>query len=304
MDFKFIAKAVVTLSIFAVLYHYVDFKLVIKETLNANLWLIGLAILSQFLSTLIASYRWNIIMRILGFKEDFYFYFRSYFKGSFFNQLLPSNIGGDAVRILDLRAAGYGVKESFFGILIDRVFGILALLFVGLIAGFYARKMIPEGLYETINYIFILGIAGVLFITLINRSGLLKRFTFLSFFLDMSKSFYTIFRETRNFLIQFFYSILVHIFSILSIFAIASAVGINKEAVLFLTLIPIVILFMAIPLSLAGWGIREGAMVGLFTLVGVNKELILSVSLIYGFVVIITIIPGFFYWLIDKKRLV
>lgn len=304
MSLKLLLKTVVTLGIFVLLYFYVDTKLVLEEIAKSDKLLILLAIVLQFLSTLVAAFRWNLIMKILGFKESFYFYFRSYFKGSFFNQLLPSNIGGDAIRILDLRGAGYGVKESFFGILIDRVFGILALLFVGLIAGFYAKALIPEGLYETINYIFIAGILGVLFITLIHRSGVFKRFRFLGFFLDMSKSFYTIFRETRNFIKQFFYSILVHIFSIFSIFAIANAVGIDKEAVLFLTLIPIVILLMAIPLSLAGWGIREGAMVGLFTLVGVQKELILSVSLIYGFVVIITIIPGFFYWAIDKKRLI
>jgi len=292
------------LGIFVLLYFYVDTRLVFEEIAKSDKLLILLAVVLQFLSTLVAAFRWNLIMKILGFKESFYFYFRSYFKGSFFNQLLPSNIGGDAVRILDLKSAGYHIKESFFGILIDRVFGILALLFVGLIAGFYAKSLIPKGLYESINYIFIVGILGVLFITLIHRSGIFKRFRFLGFFLDMSKSFYTIFRETRNFIKQFFYSILVHIFSIFSIFAIANAVGIDKEAALFLTLIPIVILLMAIPLSLAGWGIREGAMVGLFTLVGVQKELILSVSLIYGFVVIITIIPGFFYWAIDKKRLI
>ncbi|MFW6307038.1 MAG: lysylphosphatidylglycerol synthase domain-containing protein, partial [Campylobacterales bacterium] len=78
----------------------------------------------------------------------------------------------------------------------------------------------------------------------------------------------------------------------------------DQDAMLFLMLVPIVILLMAIPISLAGWGIREGAMVGLFSLAGVSKELILSVSIIYGFVVIVTILPGFYYWLSDKKSIV
>jgi uncharacterized protein (TIRG00374 family) len=120
---------------------------------------------------------------------------------------------------------------------------------------------------------------------------------------DMSKSFYTVFRDTRLFLKQFIYSIFVHIFAILSVFMIAKGVGIDQDAMLFLMLVPIVILLMAIPISLAGWGIREGAMVGLFSLAGVSKELILSVSIIYGFVVIVTILPGFYYWLSDKKSL-
>lgn len=301
---KFIFKTVVTLGIFAFLFIFVDIQKVLAEIVSANLLFLFIAVLAQFLSTLLASYRWNIIMQILGFKERFYFYFRSYFKGSFFNQLLPSNIGGDAVRVLDLTSFGYSLKLSIFGIIIDRVFGILALLFLGLIAGFFAKDMIPKGLYETINIIFVLGILGVVVLTFYNRVRPLLNLKITSYIRDISASFNAVFSNYKLFSIQFLYSIFVHIFSIFSIFFIAKAVGIDKEASLFLTLIPIVILLMAIPISLAGWGIREGAMVGLFSLVGVNKELILSVSLIYGFVVIITIVPGFFYWLKDKKRFV
>ncbi|MFW5990429.1 MAG: lysylphosphatidylglycerol synthase transmembrane domain-containing protein, partial [Campylobacterales bacterium] len=128
MDFKLIFKTVVTIGIFIFLSFFVDVKRVLLEIIDASPLFLLLAIVFQFLSTLLASYRWNIIMNILGFKERFIFYFKSYFKGSFFNQLLPSNIGGDAVRLLDLKAKGYGLKESFFGIVIDRVFGILALV--------------------------------------------------------------------------------------------------------------------------------------------------------------------------------
>lgn len=300
---KFFLKLAVTVGLFALMAYYVDFQSVLREILSANLLYLLFAVVLQFMSTLIASYRWFFIMRILKFRAEFTFYFKSYFKGSFFNQLLPSNIGGDAVRVLDIRSMGYSVKEAFYGIFIDRVLGIAGLMLIALIASFTQPAPLEVSFYFMVKGMALTGIFGMLFLTLFHRNKFLANFFLLKRLAEMSRRFYTVFRETWSFIKQLCLSLLVHLFSILSIFVLALAVGVDQSLGTFFLIIPLVILFMAIPISLAGWGVREGAMTGLFLLVGADKEKILSVSLLYGIVVIITILPGLYYWAANRKNL-
>ncbi|HEY0720535.1 MAG TPA: UPF0104 family protein, partial [Gammaproteobacteria bacterium] len=71
----------------------------------------------------------------------------------------------------------------------------------------------------------------------------------------------------------------------------------------FLVVAPPAILLTLIPISLAGWGVREGAMIGLFTLVGADKTLVLSMSILYGIVLIIASLPGFYVYLTGRSKI-
>ena len=71
---------------------------------------------------------------------------------------------------------------------------------------------------------------------------------------------------------------------------------------LFLIAMPPIFLLTFVPISLAGWGIREGAMVGLFMLAGADKSQILAVSILYGITLIISSLPGGLFWLDSKHH--
>ena len=68
---------------------------------------------------------------------------------------------------------------------------------------------------------------------------------------------------------------------------------------------PPVLLVMTLPISIAGWGVREQAMVAAFALVGVPGEGALALSIMFGLMGLITGLPGGVVWLIssDKKIL-
>ncbi len=63
---------------------------------------------------------------------------------------------------------------------------------------------------------------------------------------------------------------------------------------------PLVIFLMAIPISIAGWGVREGIMVIGLGYVGVSSDLSLAISLVYGFSLLLVSLPGLALWLIRK----
>jgi hypothetical protein len=70
---------------------------------------------------------------------------------------------------------------------------------------------------------------------------------------------------------------------------------------IFLIAVPPVFLLTIIPISLAGWGVREGAMVGIFMLVGADETKILAISILYGLLLIISSLPGSYFWVKSKR---
>ena len=54
---------------------------------------------------------------------------------------------------------------------------------------------------------------------------------------------------------------------------------------------------------MAGWGIREGTLVALFSLIGADKATILAMSILYGLMQIIVSLPGFIIYLSGRKNL-
>lgn len=261
------------------------------------------AILLQLGSTLLAAYRWSLIMQALEFNQTFLFYLASYFKGAFFNQALPGSIGGDAVRILELGGLGYSKKEAFFGIFIDRIVGLVGLLILNLGANLFTNDILPSWLFHLINTICIGGILGFTLLILLRKIKWLRNYRATRLFADLSHRFRQVYANKKSIILQISLSIIIHFLSILSLYTLARAIGITLPLTLFLVAVPPVFLLTIIPISLAGWGVRESAMVGIFVLVGVSKESILSVSILYGIMLIVASLPGLLVW-IKGKRLV
>ena len=131
---KNIIKLIITIAIFYFLFRNIDFVEFRNMILASHGGWIVVALIMQLTSTYLAAYRWFKISQLLVFKEKLSFYVQSYFKGTFFNQVLPSSIGGDAVRIVDLTRKGYDKKDSFYGVFVDRVVGLVGLLVLNLLA--------------------------------------------------------------------------------------------------------------------------------------------------------------------------
>ena len=95
----------------------------------------------------------------------------------------------------------------------------------------------------------------------------------------------------------------VHLLTVMAIYAIALSIDVKLDFQIFLIAIPPVFLLMIVPLSLAGWGIREGAMVGILMLVYEDKTKILAISILYGILLIISALPGSYFWIsgVTKK---
>jgi len=88
----------------------------------------------------------------------------------------------------------------------------------------------------------------------------------------------------------------------LAVYFIGIGVGLNYGLLTFLVLVPPVMLLTIAPISLAGWGVREGGMIGLFLLIGADKTLVLSMSVLYGLVLLAASLPGLYLFLMNRQK--
>lgn len=298
--FKIMLRAVVSLLVLALIARSVDPGHAWDVLQRARWDLLALALLMQFGSTAIAAYRWQLIMRNLKFGQTFSFYFRSYFKGMFFNQALPASIGGDAVRVLDMAGRGFRKRDALYGVMVDRVTGLGALISLSLLAYLVRPDLLPAKVYYAILAIFAAGAIGFSGLLLLSRTRWLDHNPRLALLKSISTRLPQAFSAHRLQLLVS--SLLIPLFALLGFFATGWALGLRYDLTTYFAIVPPAIVLTIIPVSIAGWGVREGALVGLFSLIGANKTTVLMMSLLYGLALIVVSLPGLVIFLKGHQR--
>jgi len=92
-------------------------------------WLGGAALL-YFAMLVVSSWRWNTLLRAQGIVVRLRTLIASFLVATFFNNFLPSNIGGDVVRIRDTAGPAQSRTLAATVVLVDRGLGLLALVLV------------------------------------------------------------------------------------------------------------------------------------------------------------------------------
>ncbi|MCI5124435.1 MAG: UPF0104 family protein, partial [Candidatus Electrothrix sp. AR5] len=249
----------------------------------------------------VAAYRWKLIVGRLGFKAPFAFYLASYFQGAFFNQGLPTSIGGDGVRIYDCAKVTGSAEDAFFGVFIDRVIGLAGLLLLNIAALLLNSTLLPKHIYYPLLLILIALVTGLLLLFFLRKFSFFTVGKYLGFLGRLSERYFQVYSSLPALASQLGLSILIHLLSMGTFFLLGEGVGLNFSLQVYLVMVPPVILLTLLPVSLAGWGIREGAMITFFLLIGAEKSRILTLSLLYGFVSVTASLPGFIIFLRRKN---
>jgi hypothetical protein len=263
------------------------------------LWLLLAAVIA-IIQTLIASCRWQAVFKGLEANVEFKKIFVFCYIGAFFNQALPSSAGGDVVRGYLAFRDGMGLRSVLSSLFLDRAVTVLALLV--LVAGmtpFAALTLENDRWFVHAVFIFLaVCVMGLIFIMLLDSTpGVWTRFRLI-------KALHHLAADARRVLLHPFtsakvmmWSVVGHVNLVMVVYVLFVAVGVEVSLVDCLLLFPPVLLVQVVPISIAGWGVREGAMVAIFALVGVTSEAALAVSILYGLTLMITSLPGAVLWL-------
>lgn len=299
---KLLIRILVTLLIFVLILRSIDVQQVWAMLRQVKLDVLAVAILVQFASTTISAYRWQLIMHNLRFGQSFLFYWCSYFKAMFFNQGLPTSIGGDALRVLDVANQGFRKRDVLYGVILDRVSGLAALMLLNLLAYIFNPELLPLQVYHVTLVLVIIGTVAVMFIASLKYLRWLDNYPRLAIVKAISARLHQAFLYNRIVLLTS--SLLIPLLAILVFFIIGRALDLRYDPMTYFVIVPPAIYLTIIPISMAGWGVREGVLVGLFSLIGADKPTVLVMSIIYGFTLIIISLPGLIIYLKGRHRVI
>lgn len=297
---KIALRILITALIFWLIFRAIDGSQVLALMAALEWPWVALALVAQLASVSMAAWRWQWVMQAQKFGLSAGFYQRSYFKGMFFNQGLPTSIGGDALRVLDVARCGFRKRDSFVGVLSDRLIGLWALMLLNAVALLFSLKGLPEGLLTIVWALVSMGSLGFIALFFIYRWSFLDSHVVLRQIVKLSKAVSVSFSHQA--LRVFIGSLLVHLFAMVAFFALGNAVGMDASLLTYLAIVPPAILLTVVPISLAGWGVREGALVGLFTLIGHDKVAVLAMSILYGVSLVVVSLPGLLVYLLEKDQ--
>ena len=254
--------------------------------INFKLPYILCAIFSLTVSYFFSAIRTTIIFKLakqkLGLKQSLI----SCFIGSWFNQFLPSNIGGDVVRAYYVKGDLSFVKTIFI-LFIDRLLGLLISMFLVIGFFFYFNNFQLNGL----STLFI-------FISLVIIFSFILKFTFFKKrVIPVIKSLSSI-----DFLIIICTSVFAHFFNILCYVFVFLSFDIKLNHYVLLILVPVISYISSVPISIGGWGVRETTTILLFRDYEIYGFEAMTISLTYGLLVFICSLPGLFLFFIAKRN--
>lgn len=253
--------------------------------------------------TLLAGLRWNLVMRAMGVGVDRQSALSLMFIGTFFSQVLPTSVGGDFFRIWHVWRTGIRHGDAVVGVVLERLNGVVALVFVVAIGiGIMGEQITNSVLRNALLMMLPLSLLGLIFLSALDRLPAV----FLRWSLNRLDGLASVTRRTFfawPLAIQLFgISVLGHVLASLALFALAQGLGAPLTVWQCLGLLPAVILITLIPLSFAGWGIREAAMVVMLGYAGVTPVLALSLSVLFGVALLAASLPGLVLWLLGWPR--
>lgn len=131
---KLALKLVVTVGLLMVIFWQVDWADLVRTFRMARLSLVGIVALLMMLSVTISAYKWQQLLRIHGLRHGLGKLHRWYFIATFFNNFLPTSIGGDGYRVL--KTLGEGRRAgAVMAVTMERVSGLAVLSAMAYAAG-------------------------------------------------------------------------------------------------------------------------------------------------------------------------
>jgi uncharacterized protein (TIRG00374 family) len=300
-------KVAISTALLAYLFWTTDLHALEERVRTADLVDMLAAVLCYVAMLALAAWRWQVLLRGLGLPAPLRKLTASYLVASFFNNFLPSNIGGDIVRVRDgSKLTGSTTTASLAVVGIDRILGFGALYVLAAVAfvlappvvrGLAGARAVLLGLFllfGALAYIFFLpGTAGRL-MTLTRLDSLPWAHEQFEIAQDAVHVYR---RRLGTIVLAGLASLAIQALVVLYFIAIARALGIALPAGAAFLMVPLCTLLQALPVSFNGWGLREGLFALYFAQVGLPRPSALAFSLVGAGLIVLLSLSGAVVWM-------
>ncbi|MDD4979656.1 MAG: lysylphosphatidylglycerol synthase transmembrane domain-containing protein [Candidatus Omnitrophica bacterium] len=295
------------------LFRHVDAKALWKVVSNADIGLVLLAAFIYFSLYILALFRWEMLLKGAKVYLPLKRVIISFAGGNFFNIFLPSSIGGDLIRSIDLATHTKRPREVVTTVLLDRLSGYIGLVTVTLLALVFGWGLVEEkSVFWSVAVI-----TGVLVVALLilfnsflySKINQILHSPTAGRMREAIKNLHQeihIFRHRKNIIVNnLILSILIQSITPLTFYIIALSLGVKINIAYFFVYIPIIGAITLLPISIGGLGLRDATTIYFFSKAGMSKDLAFAMSLInFSFILVYALIGGLIYVLnIHHRRM-
>jgi glycosyltransferase 2 family protein len=265
---------------------------------------IFVALFLLFSEFFIAASRLRLLLGFIGIRCSMIRAIDLVMIGAFFSQTLVSFLGGDAMRVWRMVQTDTPVGLAATSILFDRVAGFVGLLLITVLGLPWLFETVSQPAMRLGLVTALLvgaGAVSALFLTRFIPTAL-RRWRGIRWASELSAVAFTILKNQPGLLALIALSIAIHLLTVLALYLMSVALEMEVSLASMLVLVPPVLLISMLPISVAGWGVREGAMVFALNLVGTPPYQSLALSVCFGLSVLAVSLPGGVLWFLTRKQ--
>ena len=291
-----ILKVTVTGALLWLVFRKVDAGTLAGRIGSLHVGWAAVALVVLFVLLVLTGIRWYFVDHIVGSGIGLWLAVRLALVGHCFNQLLPSSVGGDGVRAWLLSRGGVPIRRALASVICDRVVALVVLTAIVActlpVVIALGHASIPSAITLAI-VVDTMTIGGLLFLFFLGEafSSRLMRISWLRpmgvVIRDLARVLFSSDASGRVILL----STLAQTLLPLGIYFCALALNVRLDAT-HLLMLPLVMLVSSIPISFAGWGLRESAMVAGLGFAGIPASDALAISVCFGGAQLIVGLPG------------
>ncbi len=291
-------KFAISLVLIAIVLRAFDVRGVVSQFAKVDAMTMVLVVAIALSIAVLHTVRWLAVIKANGTRLRFNTALQVVLIGHFFNQALPSSVGGDAVRIWCAYRAGLSFGAAANTVLIDHALTLLSLLLL-IAAGLpWLFDLVTDPAARwALSTVLFAGVAGFgIFLALNRMAQGFGRWRVVRALLALSALAAKVMASARYALPVILLSVLSFVGFAVIVYSLARAMQLDVTLRDCILLVPPVILVTVVPISIAGWGVREGAMVVAFGFINVPASAAFAVSVMFGVTIAVASLPGSLFW--------
>jgi uncharacterized protein (TIRG00374 family) len=309
------ARRIGTLVLTAAAVGYLVWKIDLGTTLDilrgADLWWFALSAAIMAGTVPVLALRWGWLLGAHGIHEGVPWLTRAYFVAYTVGQILPTSLGGDAVRVVETTRRHQGRATVVTGtVVLERGVGGAATVALGALGFLLSIGEYDVSAYLWLEGVFVFGtlVLGFLFFArsarpLLRRTQpILERVRLAGPLRDFYEGIHHYRGRPRLLGEVLAVTLVVQAVRILSIWAAAKAVGIGLDPRIYFVFGPLLFLVMLVPFTLNGIAVREAFFVSFLGSVGVGANQAFAAGFLFFLVTVLLALPGAFVLLREGIR--
>ena len=299
------ARILVSAALLYFAFRGINFAAIQTRLSGINPLWVALAILATVFQIFLGALRWREISTACAAPLKTGQAFRYNMIGAFFNQTLPSTIGGDAMRLWLVKQTGAGWRAATYSVLVDRAIGLIALAVIVIVSLPWSYELVANHRGRIALLLVDVGAlgAGLGFLLLGYLSWKwLKTFWPTKHVHACSVIANRVIFNRRSGPKIAVLSLSIHVMAVViawcAVRSIAAPAGFEQ---LFM-LVPPIMLITMLPISIAGWGVREATMMVAFGYAGLAQTDGTIVSLLFGASSFVVGAIGGLIWILSAEK--